>query len=409
MNAVDLMRSLRTLLRRPGRLALTLLGIVIGSAAIVLVMGLLEGGKLALVRASQGATGADLILVRKAEVAEAARLHARPELSRQDARILGDLQSARGRRVHAESRHEARASVRAKEKRVLVVSGNPSIAELYRLGVVRGRFLDDSDLVARRRVCVIGDEVYQELLGGGELGALTSGGTRWLVVGVLEKKPMVGSTTGTNIWARKVIVPETTFDLRYSKEHTADRILVGGHEREVAESAPSSVLRGAITRVLGRRHAGAKNFDLDDEAGRQQERLIVGVIEALLVATGALALFVGGINVMNVMLVRVTERTREIGLRRALGATRGSVLAMFLAESIVLSGTGGLVGVGLGAGSVALGATALAGVFGSFPLVIPPLSLALGGGLSLVTGVVFGLWPAWRAARLDPVAALRQE
>jgi putative ABC transport system permease protein len=409
MSGTDLVRSFATLLRAPGRLALTLLGIVIGSAAIVLVMGLLEGGKLALVRANQGATGSDLILVRKKEIPARQRLHARPELSRSDARSLSAMRAAAGYAVHAESRHDARAQVRGKDKRVLLVSGSPSITSLYRLSVTRGRFLVESDLTARRRVCVIGHEIHQELFEGGTPDALTIEGTRWEVVGVLKKKPMVGSTTGTNIWDRKVIVPQTSFDARYSPDHGADRILMGGRERADGPRASVSVLRSAIEMVLGRRHAGAKNFQLDDAAGREQERLIVAVIELLLVATGALALFVGGINVMNVMLVRVSERTREIGLRRALGATRRNVLALFLAESTLLSSLGGLIGLGLGSGLVALGANALSRVFGDFPLTIPPLALLLGAGLSLVTGVVFGLVPAWRAAGLDPVAALRQE
>ncbi len=168
-------------------------------------------------------------------------------------------------------------------------------------------------------------------------------------------------------------------------------------------------VRGTLRAVLSERHAGAKNFELDDREGARQEQLILMVIELLLVGTGVLALFVGGINVMNVMLVRVTERTREIGLRRALGATRGSILALFLAESVLLAAVGGLCGVALGSAFTWLGALGLAQVFGSFPLRVPALSLALGAGLSLLTGIVFGVLPAWRAARLDPVAALRIE
>jgi putative ABC transport system permease protein len=230
---------------------------------------------------------------------------------------------------------------------------------------------------------------------------------------------MVGSTTGTHIWDRKVIVPEPTFDMRYATEHSVARILVGGRSDPpasglpestvpaVASAAPVSSVRSAITRLLLRRHAGAQNFELDDAAGQAQERLILTVIELLLVATGALALFVGGINVMNVMFVRVAERKREIGLRRALGATRGAILALFLAESTLLASFGGLLGISLGSALTALAAAAMGQVFGGFPLVIPGLALALGAGLALFVGVLSGLLPAWQAARLDPVAALR--
>lgn len=421
MNLLDLVRSLKVLLSAPGRLVLTLLGIVIGSAAIVLVMGLLEGGKRALVQANQGATGSDLIVVRDKALPERERVRARPELSRADARAVSRMRTTTGRSVHAEARHETRASVGSRDKRVSVVSGDPSIASLYRLSLKQGRFLLNSDLAARRRVCVIGHEVHQELFGGGAPGAVSIEGTRFQVVGVLKKKPMIGSTTGTHIWDRKVLLPETTFDLYFAPDHSVARVLIGGREDSIraarrssaAVSTPPSLgvplptARAAITRLISARHAGAKNFELDDAAGRAQEQLIVSVIELLLVATGALALFVGGINVMNVMFVRVSERRREIGLRRALGATRGSILALFLAESTLLAAFGGLIGVALGSALTALAATAMAQVFNGFPLVIPGLALALGTGLALSVGVLSGLLPAWHAARLNPVAALR--
>jgi putative ABC transport system permease protein len=379
---------------------------MIGSGAIVLVMGLLEGGKEALVRTNQGVTGADLVVVSKKQLPESERRLGRPELSRADGRAVGKTRMLTDRTVHADASRDVRAHFRGKNKRVRMVSGNPDVARLYQVEVDHGRFLLPSDLRQRRRVCVVGDEIYAQLLERRPLNrelALTIDGTRWQVVGVLKKKPMLGSTTGTRVWGRKVLVPETTFDLRYAPEHDADRLIVR------AGSSPVDAVRGTLRAVLSERHAGAKNFELDDRDGARQEQLILMVIELLLVGTGVLALFVGGINVMNVMLVRVTERTREIGLRRALGATRGSILALFLAESVLLAAVGGLCGVALGSAFTWLGALGLAQVFGSFPFHVPPLSLALGAGLSLLTGVVFGVLPAWRAARLDPVAALRIE
>lgn len=189
----------------------------------------------------------------------------------------------------------------------------------------------------------------------------------------------------------------------YAPHHRTDRLTVSGAR------SPERAVRRAIDAVLVLRHAGAHNFRLDDPRGRRQQQLILAVIEILLVGAGVLALFVGGINVMNVMLVRVSERTAEIGLRRALGATRQSIVALFLFESVVLSGAGGALGAGCGAGLLALAALGLGAALGGFAVVVPPLSLALGVGLSLVLGVVFGALPAWSAARLDPVAALRRE
>ena len=406
MSPGEMLRTVRSLFSAPGRLALTLLGIVIGSAAIVVVTGLLEGGKQALVRANQGVTGSGLVVVSRKHLPARERALGRPELSRADGHALSGTRLLESRAVHADSGRDVRAYYRGRNKRVRVVSGTPSMRQLYRIQVERGRFLLRSDLERRRRVCVVGHEVYEQLLDkrppGGGL-ALTIDGTRWRVVGVLRKKPMLGSTTGTHIWGRKIVVPATSFDLRFAPDHGVDRLIVDG------SGLPVDVVRPTVGAVIGLRHAGAANYKLDDPGGREQEQLILAVIEALLVGSGVLALFIGGINVMNVMLVRVTERTREIGLRRALGATRLSVMGLFLFESVLLSTTGGLGGIAAGSGILWLGALLLGKALGSFPLVFSPLSLLLGAGLSLVAGVVFGAWPAWRAAGLDPVAALRED
>jgi putative ABC transport system permease protein len=406
MSPVEVLRDLRSLASSPGRLLLTLLGIVIGAASIVVVMGLLEGGKRALIATNQGVTGSDLVVVSRKALPERQARHNRPELSRADGAAVSGTRLVSGAPVHADSGRDVRAFHRDRNKRVRIVSGNPSMLDLYRIRVERGRFLKPSDLEARRRVCVVGDEIYRDLLKNAPLDeslALSVDGARWQVVGVLEKKPMLGSTSGTRIWARKVIVPATSFDLQYAPDHGADRLVVRSFRGSVG------ALRSTLDALLGRRHAGAKNFELDDPSGREQEKLVLGVIELLLIGTGALALFVGGINVMNVMLVRVSERTREIGLRRALGATRRSVLALFLTESVVLSTAGGALGVALGVALVAAAALGLGQVFRGFPLVVPPVAPLLGVGLSLLTGVVFGVLPAWRASRLEPVAALREE
>ncbi|MEZ4220640.1 MAG: ABC transporter permease [Polyangiaceae bacterium] len=406
MNALDMLRSLRTLLSAPGRLALTLVGIVIGSAAIVMVMGLLESGKVALIRANQGVTDSDRLVISRRDLPAREARHGRPELSRRDAAAIAQGRLADDAAVHVDSGREARAYHRDRNKRVRVVSGTPNMMALYRIEVAQGRFLQSSDLDARRRVCVVGDEIYRELLRELPLGkdvALSIDGTRWQVVGVLKPKPMLGSTTGTRIWARKVIVPATSFDLRYAQTHGADRLIVRSPEHQQA------TFRSALSSLLRRRHHGARNFEIEDPSGREQEALIMSVIQLLLVGTGALALFVGGINVMNVMLVRVSERTREIGLRRALGATRRSVLLLFLSESVLLSIVGGAVGMIAGSAIVTLAVFGLGRLFAGFPLILPGAAFGLAAGLSLVTGVLFGVLPAWRAARLDPVQALRQE
>ena len=170
-----------------------------------------------------------------------------------------------------------------------------------------------------------------------------------------------------------------------------------------------SVASKVFEQLLLRRHHGARNFKIADRAGGEMEQLILRVIEALLIATGALALLVGGINVMNVMLVNVSERTREIGIRRALGATRRSIAMQFLLESSLLSVLGGVIGVAGGSALVHAAAAGFSSWLGYFPGQVAMWSVALGLGLSLSVGIGFGLLPAVRASRLHPVVALRSE
>ena len=407
MNVLDHFRQLRGAAREPGRLLLTLFGIIVGSAAIVLVSGLLEGGKRALLRSNQQATGADLVHIKRLQLSEKEARHHPPELSRGDASALARLPTLIGKKIHGEGSRRSLARLGGREKRVRVVSGSPRTQKLYRLSLAKGRFVVPTDLSARRRVCVIGNEVYEELVArrtNKSEVTLTIDGRRWRVVGVLAEKPLIGSTTGTHVWDRKVIVPATTFDLFYSPAHHVESITLQNLD---STAMPTEAIRESITDLLLRRHAGAKNFELNDADGRRQEALILKLVELLLMATGALALFVGGINVMNMMLMRVRQRRKEIGLRRALGARRRDLLVSFLFEAVALSAVGGLLGLAFGGIGVWLGAASLAHVFWYFPFVMPKLALALGAGLSLVTGIVSGIWPAWQAAKLDPVAALK--
>jgi putative ABC transport system permease protein len=303
--------------------------------------------------------------------------------------------------------------VRGKQKKQISLVASAPVAEsLYKLEMSQGRFITSDDLRERRRVAVIGINVWKELLEEQPLEGLTVNvdNVQWSVVGVLKNKPgLGGSANGPWMWNNKVLVPRTTFDAVFYNHHQADRMFV-----RVGGDGPLDLRlqigRGAIDSSLLRRHYGVHNFKVDRRAkDRAQEELIFSVIKILLLGTGLLSLFVGGINIMNIMLVTVTERTREIGIRRAIGANPTSVLTQFLLESALISLTGGIIGV---LGGIAIAGTAswaLTMWLGKWNLHIEPWAIALGLGLSVSTGVIFGLFPAWRASRLDPVEALRYE
>ncbi|HEU4407663.1 MAG TPA: ABC transporter permease [Polyangiaceae bacterium] len=408
MRALDVFASAGAAFAHRSRAALTLLGIAIGSGSIVLLAGVLRGGEDALVRANQGVTGADIVQVRRKDASEAERSRATRELTRADAAALAASERLSGATVSAEGRTHTEAHFGRKKKEVSVVSASPETPATYRLALAKGRFLDADDARSGRRVCVVGHEVYRELLGSpASLEGLrvTVESTSFEVVGALADKPHIGATTGTWIWNRKIMVPEPVYDATFAPDHTIGRVYL----RPAPGGPPESLLRGAVRALIKRRHHGVENFELVDPSERAQEQMVLSVIKALVFAVGPLALVASGINILNVMLAIVAERTREIGLRRAIGASPRAVVTQFLIEAAALSTLGGLAGIAGGAGVLALASFGLSKVFGTWNYFFEPWAAALGLGLALVTGVTFGVAPALRAAQIDPVGALRDE
>jgi putative ABC transport system permease protein len=399
------------------RTTLALLGIIMGTSSLVLLAGLLGGGRDALVAAQQDASESDLVAVRSSDPPPAQLQRTRRELSRTDAGHLIASPSFGSAWVGAEQTHGSFAHLGAKSKRVTVMSAAPEALSVYRLALAQGRFLAAADLERRLHTCVIGHEVWQELFAGrSALGsALRIDGDVWQIVGVLEDKPMLGSTDGTSIWNRKVVVPETSFDATYNPTHRLEKLLLRPRANALESRAPASIaatltnLRQLVRQSLARFHYGVLNFDSEPRSDGGQEELILMILQVLLFGATVISLFVSGINVMNVMLVSVSERTVEIGIRRTLGASPRLILRQFLSEALVLTGLGGLLGISLGAGLAYAATLLLRHALGTWSLHIEPWAMALGFGSSLVVGLIFGIYPALRASRLDIVEALRNE
>lgn len=396
------------------RSLLTLLGMIIGAGSVVLLSGLLQGGEEALSLANQFIEENDVIEVESAAVPPAQRGRTLRQLDDQDQGAIDRNVATGGSAAEGELmdwRHQAR--VGTDKKPVMVLGASPQALDLYRVRLQQGRFIDDSDMRNKTRVAVIGFEVWQDLLGSpADLTgkSVRVGGVRWEVVGVLAHKPPLVAGPGTWMWDRRVVIPATTFQatLRHARRVDSIYIRVLPGMQEVTQAVARA--RGFIKATLTERHYGVENFKVDsDQDSKQQAQVIFLVINVLMLCTAALSLFVGGINIMNIMLVTVTERTREIGIRRALGATRADILRQFLLEAGLIAGLGGLLGVLGGASLVFLISKVLAYVLGSWTPHYAAWAITLGLCSSTLTGVVFGLYPAWRAARLDPVEALRYE
>lgn len=409
MNLLDLLRSVSGAFAHRLRASLTLLGIVIGSGSIVLLASLIVGGRTLLIDQSQGITDSDVVVVEKNQAPPDKQDKTQRPLSRLDTAELSNSESLGDAMVASEASHWETVHIDGQERWINVVSASEETLKLYRLSIESGRMLDATDREKGNRVCVIGHNLHKDLFGGKPISAgglrLKVGDEAFEVVGALAMKPAMGNKNGGWAWDNKVLLPETTFDATYGSDHSVARIYVRASSNAQARAAT----RATVTSVLLRRHFGVLNFKLREDDSGSNEELILMTIQVLLLGTGLLALLASGINIMNVMLVTVAERRKEIGLRRAIGATPRGILVQFLLEAAALSFVGGGIGVAAGAGLawlVALGARAS---LGRWNFALPTWSMALGLGLAVVVGVIFGIAPAWRAAKVSPIDALRGE
>ncbi|RME71328.1 MAG: FtsX-like permease family protein [Planctomycetota bacterium] len=379
-----------------------MLGVIIGVAAVILMVSMGRGAQ-SQVRENMTRLGSDLLWVRP-ERARSQRGVAAGEvgtLSLRDARAIEQELAALHDGVAPEVTTSEQVKYFSRNTRTTIRGTVPIYAHVRNSPVVEGRWFDDDDVRRHRRVAVIGRIVADELFQGAAAVGQTIKirGVNFEVVGVLEEK---GES-----WLNpddQVIVPLSTARRVFTGRSGLRMITVKARSREVQDQ-----LQKEIERVLRREHGIDPGEDPDFRVRNQSEYLAaldtnMRVLTMLLAGVALVSLIVGGIGIMNIMLVTVTERTREIGIRKALGATRLDILRQFLIESIVIAGLGGAIGVALGG----LGSWQVARMAGWQP-VLPPTVVAVAVGFSALTGIVFGVFPALKAARLDPIEALRYE
>ena len=406
MNFTNLFRiAVKALSNNKLRGFLTMLGIIIGVASVITMLAIGQGSKRS-IQAEISEMGSNMIMIhpggdRRGGV----------QLSADDMQSLKikDFED-----IRADTRYVTYVSPAVNSSGQAVYGANNTPTTVYgvnldyldirRYKVADGDVFTEHDIKTAAKVCLIGQTVIDELFTNGEnpVGKVIRFGTiPFRIVGVLESK---GYNSMGMDQDDLIIAPYTTVQ---------KRILAITHLQEIVCSALSEVYTddaiGEITDILRTNHR-LKADDDDDFSIRSQQELssmltsTTDMMTVLLAAVAGISLLVGGIGIMNIMYVSVTERTREIGLRMSIGAKSRDILAQFLIESILISVTGGLIGVVFG-----VGAAVVVSVAAAFPIYIQPWSVFLSFAVCTLTGVFFGWYPARKAAMLDPIEAIRYE
>jgi putative ABC transport system permease protein len=376
------------------RSGLTMLGIIIGVAAVILVVSIGQGGKEQLLKELEK-IGSNLFVVYAMSVSN--------ETIGPDERItLDDTQAILDQvpsvKAVAPSAYEyAEAETRKEKKQVLVIGTTDDYAEVRNVPLGQGHFFSDLDSRSARRVVVIDERLAEDLFGRtnpiGQKMMLKK--VPLLVVGVVKNEE--GMFVGSN--RSQVFIPISLWQNLFNSARV-DQLEISAVSKDQVKESMDKTLK-----LLHRRHKNTdryRAFSLEQEMEAANQAM--GIMTTIIGAIAGISLVVGGIGVMNIMLVSVTERTREIGVRMALGARRKDVLTQFLIEAVVISMVGGIIGMILGLGGSALLALAL-----KLPPMLSWSPVLLAFTFSAAIGIFFGIYPANKAAKLDPIEALRYE
>ena len=402
--------GIESILAHKLRSVLTMLGVVFGVSAVVSMLSIGEGARRSAIEQIK-LLGTNNIRVRQVQLAgaqaELADKASSEGLTYRDALVVqAELPNVLG---VSPLRFVAAEITRGnKESSGHVIGADDGYDQVTNFRPAEGRFVSPLDVREAKRVCVIGSEIRRELFGYSDpVGRRLKIDDTWFtVVGVMENKSVKEGKTST-IRLRDInkdlYIPITTALKRFTDSdhpNSIDEIAV-----QVADEAQVVPTSEVLGRLLRRTHRGAPDFEIIVPAellaqSQRTQRLFNIVMGSI----AAISLLVGGIGIMNIMLANVTERTKEIGIRRAVGATERDILTQFLNETVLVSVGGGLIGIVLGA----FMAKAI-NLFAGWDTVISFWSVVVSFGISAMVGIGFGIYPAGRAARLDPIDSLRYE
>lgn len=406
MNLTNLFKiALRALANNKMRGFLTMLGIIIGVASVITMLAIGQGSKRS-IQAEISEMGSNMIMI---QPGGDIRGGVRQEASSMETLKLEDYQN-----IVDETRYVAAVSPSVNSSGQVIYGANnapttiygisPDYMEIRRYQVEDGEMFSEQDIAVAAKVCVVGKTVVDNLFPGGEnpVGkVIRFQKLPFKIVGVLESK---GYNSMGMDQDDLILAPYTTIQKKVLAITHLQGLTCSALKEEYTEQAIDE-----ISEILRRNHK-LKTDEDDDFTIRSQQELssmltsTTDMMTVLLAAVAGISLLVGGIGIMNIMYVSVTERTREIGLRMSIGAKGIDILSQFLIESILISVTGGLIGVIFGVGSAII-----VNQVAHFPIFIQPWSVLLSFVVCTATGIFFGWYPAKKAARLDPIEAIRYE
>ncbi len=393
------------------RTALTLVGIVVGVAAVIAVVTIIQGldNKVASTFSSQGSTVFTISkrpqIIRSRE--DFIKFNKRKDVTHEDAEAIGRLCTSCWRVGLAANARETIKQGDQKMENFTIRGVSPtSMFDIDGRSIDVGRIWTEEEGESGREICVVGSDVVTNLFGSASADQVLGreikiAGRPFQIVGVLESLGSIFGASRDSV----AYIPYSTYQKLYGARDSIV-VMIQVPTAEQLEMAQDQV------RTIMRNRRGLTFGEVDDEGFSLETQDVfldlygkaTSNIYIVTIAVAAISLVVGGIVVMNIMLVSVTERTKEIGIRKALGARRKDILTQFLIEAVAVTAIGGGIGVLTGFGLAYL----IAALIG-FPLLMSVGSAVLGVGVSSLVGIISGLWPAWRAARLDPIEALRAE